>query len=65
MWIFDLWEGLDLRRFVGEIGVGIPRRPGDAVAGEAAKVSRSLRSCDCCFRAELKRVFLGGSGQHG
>ena len=52
-------------KVVGEIRVGMPSRPGDAVAGEAAKVSRSLRSCDCCFRAELKRVFLGGSGQHG
>ena len=35
----------------------LPSKAGDAVLGDAANVSRSLRSWDCCLRAELKREF--------
>ncbi len=34
-----------------------PCRAGDAVAGDSAKVSRSLRRAEDCLSAELKREF--------
>ena len=37
---------------------GLPWRAAGEVAGEAAKASRSVRSCEDCLRAELKREFL-------
>jgi hypothetical protein len=38
-------------------GKRVPCRAGDAVAGDSAKASRSLRRADDCLRAELKREF--------
>lgn len=44
----------------GEIaGRPLPCKAEDAVLGDSAKVSRSFRRAEDCFRAELKREFCG------
>jgi hypothetical protein len=60
LWRFGLQGGLLVGKKVGGswFGLGVvPWRAGDAVAGDSAKVSRSLRRAEDCLRAELKREF--------